>query len=607
MKYLLFSLLLITSFNLVAQVKDTVVLTNYISDTISIATFKKRPDNFLGKILYDLTPKKLKYEIGPKQVFNEKEDTIIVLKDTSISSRFLLPESNNFLQYEKYTKSSNYLSEYQWDSLKHIAFFPPHETTDSLTKIVYGFHPFWMGSAYKSYYFSLLTRVAYFSYNIDENNGLATEEFNWANSDIVSYAHKQGCKVDLTVTCFGQQKTEKFLTNTKAQITFIQNITEQLSKKNGDGINLNFEEIQGKYITNFTAFIKSLSLALKKANPEYYFSICLPAIDWSGVYSIDEIASSVDLFILMGYDFSGDNSKYAGPNAPLYSNSGGLNISNSIKTWIEKGVSPSKLVLCVPYFGNEWNTQDAVIPSQAIAFNGSVTYREFASKYRDTYKSYFDSVSSSMYTIFRRDSTWIQLWYDDEPSLSQKYDFVNNQKLGGVAIWALGYDNGFPSLWNLLKRKFTVNQVLLSQKNNMSKSQAFETLTKKIDFNESTTSPSGPTLKLDEIKHVNRIQISDFFKVFSFIILLLAFFGIIGFIITLFDYNVREVLFSVNFRVIIYFVLVFSLVQFILRIFDILNDKDVLFIIGIILGIGLTILIIRVFSSFNNNQKDLTP
>ena len=49
--------------------------------------------------------------------------------------------------------------------------------------------------------------------------------------------------------------------------------------------------------------------------------------------------------------------------------------------------------------------------------------------------------------------TWFQTWYDDSLSLSKKYDFAISKKLGGVGIWALGYDDGYDELWNALSEK----------------------------------------------------------------------------------------------------------------------------------------------------------
>jgi len=48
-----------------------------------------------------------------------------------------------------------------------------------------------------------------------------------------------------------------------------------------------------------------------------------------------------------------------------------------------------------------------------------------------------------------------QIYFDNETSLRLKLDFVRDANLGGIAIWALGYDNNVPWLWPTIA---TLNQ-----------------------------------------------------------------------------------------------------------------------------------------------------
>ncbi|MCF8361028.1 MAG: hypothetical protein K9G70_00250 [Prolixibacteraceae bacterium] len=589
-----------------AQERDTIVEPKFIPESLDVATFKEEPDNFIGKILYKLTPKKLKYNVDQKEVYKQESDTIIVQRDTTLAGEFKRTESNQHLQLDQVTPGQKKYSEAEWDVIHNIQYSPPHETDDSLTKVVYGFHPFWMGSAYRSYYFSLLSRVAYFSYIIDEETGHYKEFPNWSTTEIVDFAHAQDCKVDISVSCHGFNQTSRFLTNPEAQVVFVNNIIKNLKQKNADGVNLNFEKVPAKVTNQFTAFVKSLSYALKEENPDYSLSICIPAFDWSGIYQIGEISSHVDLFILMGYDFSGKFSSYALPNAPLESQLDNIQIPNSINYWLQQGISNSKLILGVPYFGNEWKTESAIIPSKVKSFNKPLMYRDISNNYRDKYKANFDSVHSSMYMIFKDGAEWVQCWYDDENSLRQKYNYVNKQNLGGAAIWALGYDNGYPNLWHLISEKFAIDPDLLSKEIQTQQSNAKTKLGQHIN-NKSIASPHTPKakplgIKSAEVEKANTVLIS-----LAYILVSIIIFTFIGFIIALFDYNVREVLFSNSFRVIIFFVMVLIMIQIILRIFDVLDDKDILFVIGILLGILLTTVVLKIFTAHKMNPKDLTP
>ena len=46
------------------------------------------------------------------------------------------------------------------------------------------------------------------------------------------------------------------------------------------------------------------------------------------------------------------------------------------------------------------------------------------------------------------------IFLDDPKSLSIKYNFAKSKKLGGVGIWALGFDDGRQELWTALRSAF---------------------------------------------------------------------------------------------------------------------------------------------------------
>jgi spore germination protein YaaH len=70
-----------------------------------------------------------------------------------------------------------------------------------------------------------------------------------------------------------------------------------------------------------------------------------------------------------------------------------------------------------------------------------------------------DSISSSTYLIVKdSNNLYRQLFFEDKKSLALKYDWIKENQIGGVGIWALGYDNGYSELWDLLTEKFSEEQ-----------------------------------------------------------------------------------------------------------------------------------------------------
>jgi len=53
-----------------------------------------------------------------------------------------------------------------------------------------------------------------------------------------------------------------------------------------------------------------------------------------------------------------------------------------------------------------------------------------------------------------RDTTWYQVWYDDDSSLGLKYDLAESKNYKGIGMWALGYDRAKPQLWNEIEKRY---------------------------------------------------------------------------------------------------------------------------------------------------------
>ena len=130
-----------------------------------------------------------------------------------------------------------------------------------------------------------------------------------------------------------------------------------------------------------------------------------------------------------------------------------------------KIIPTSKIILGVPYYGYQWQTASNQFMAQTYFQTGALA------TYKRTQKLLHpeDQTNPSVLGLQTHwnDLTltpWIsftdqfgrnqQIHYEDERSLGLKYDLVNQNNLGGIAIWALGYDGHHPQLWQLLEQKF---------------------------------------------------------------------------------------------------------------------------------------------------------
>lgn len=358
----------------------------------------------------------------------------------------------------------NFTTERQWDSLNNVSQKTVRHSSEktSPTMRTFGWHLYSNGSSYKNYNFSMLWGLSYFSYSVEPETGSYKNIHQWKSTAIIDSAKVNGCKVFLSVSNFGSKDNAVFLGNPKAQNTLIDSVASLLALRNADGINIDFEGVAKKDKKNFTAFIIQISKELKQINPNYEVSLCIYAEDWNTIFDIELIDSSIDFYTLMGYDYYGGFSKTTGPVTPFaHSDKFGNGLKESVDYYKNRGVHLNKLIVGLPYYGAEWHTRKAEIGARVTKFKSHPDYKTIRELYIDSLKIpvQFDANSFSSYLVIEDSlNSYRQIFFEDVRSLSLKYDWIKENSIGGVGIWALGYDDGYSELWNLLSEKFSQEQ-----------------------------------------------------------------------------------------------------------------------------------------------------
>jgi hypothetical protein len=161
----------------------------------------------------------------------------------------------------------------------------------------------------------------------------------------------------------------------------------------------------------------------------------------------------------MGYDYywtSGGVGNIAGPTGQLYTMYDfNYNQSRSISYYLNEGVPREKLCLGVPYYGFDWKTNDDNVPTQAIE-NGQAIFIKTIKENTNGYYSNKNIEDSSLCAYYNyNNGDFHQAWIDDAETMQFKYDLVLRQGIAGIGIWALGYDDGYSEMWNLIKSNFS--------------------------------------------------------------------------------------------------------------------------------------------------------
>ncbi len=330
-------------------------------------------------------------------------------------------------------------------------------------KRVYGWHPYWNGSSlHNNYQWNLLSDLCYFDYSVNPTTGAnSNTSFAWSTSTAITAAKNNGVKISFCATLFSNHST--FLSSTTAKNIFINNTIALLKMRGGSGVCVDFEGMPVSQKSNFVSFMQDLSKKIHDSIPSGEVALAVYSVDWSGVFDISKLKDVVDLFIVMGYDYYYGGSAKAGPTDPLYpfETSYNYGISKSISYYLYGGIPANKLLMAVPYYGRQYQTSGSSIPSSnsgGASNSSALLYKTVQSNSSGNYRlsnKRWDANSFSPYYLFQSGSLWYQCFINDSSSIKKRYDIINQRGLGGIALWALGYDDGYTELWNAIGDRFT--------------------------------------------------------------------------------------------------------------------------------------------------------
>jgi len=330
----------------------------------------------------------------------------------------------------------------------------------TLNKMVYGWHPYWVGNAYTNYDWDLLSHLSFFSYEVNEVNGNANTTHGWATSAAIDAALANNTKVTLCVTLFGNSNLTTFLTNSTAKQTLITNLINLIQSRGAHGVNIDFEGLPAAQKTNFANFMVDLSNQMHTAIPNSEVSSVLYAVDWNNVFDFSVMANVVDYFVIMGYDYYYPGSSTAGPNDPLFhfGTSYNFTLSKSITYYLDAGCPKNKLVLGLPYYGFEWPTASTNVPSSTTGNGVSRTFSYIKNNSSGNYNVGNHQFNSDSYIdiyTYNSGGTIKQCFISEATAFRKRLEHVNNSGIAGIGIWALGYDDGYDDFWMALNDYFT--------------------------------------------------------------------------------------------------------------------------------------------------------
>ena len=251
-------------------------------------------------------------------------------------------------------------------------------------------------------------------------------------------AHAQGVKMLITVGGWGQSRHFPTITaDPVLRQRFIQNLLTFCQTHGYDGIDLDWEYPNTTDKAAYAELLAALRTAIHTADLPLTLSALLPAVPHEDGYNIAAFNRYLDWANLMSFDYHGGWSPYAGHNAPLFATPDNRfgSVEQSVHHWLEAGLHPARINLGMPFYGRIFEAERLYGQSTG---GGTITYAEVLRKQQDGWTLHWDEAAAVPY-LTSVDTNQL-VTFDDPHSIQQKMTFLQETKLRGVMVWALGFD-----------------------------------------------------------------------------------------------------------------------------------------------------------------------
>jgi hypothetical protein len=330
-------------------------------------------------------------------------------------------------------------------------------------KKVIGFLPFWLIDKAQDNYKDRITQLSYFNLVIN-SDGTIQKYTRPGESDpgyhalfsgkVDTFLLKQRSEgIDLSLTIFSSddKKINSFLsdplTSAKNLITELNPLIERYSFSD---INLDIEKASDASDEERASYVKFVSNFRSMLDKNITVTIDCPPISFvkdRNLCDPSSLAKIADYVVLMDYDFHNPGSFVTGPVSPQ--SGAGIVSEFDTESAVQAALAmmpASKLILAVPLYGYSWETinsspRSAVMPGSAYSIS-SRSVNDLLNGCSNC-KNEFDVTDEESHVIYEDDTTHLfhQIFYPNKNSMQIKINYSVSQKLAGMALWALGYED----------------------------------------------------------------------------------------------------------------------------------------------------------------------
>ncbi len=329
---------------------------------------------------------------------------------------------------------------------------------------VIGFLPYWLLDKAKKDYSSEITALAYFGLTVESDGSIqkllnpqeANPGWHALNSgsvdEFLQSAKKKNLTLSLVVFNGDNASIGELISDPVVHAqTLMQQVVPVMKQYGFTDLNLDIEDTadaaSDEARIHYTQFVAEVR---REMDAQHIGTLTIDAspIVLIRKYLIDakEIAPLVDTFVLMTYDFHYQGSSITGPVAPLSGAGTNLEFDTTVALQSALNAVPrDKIILGIPLYGYEWETlaptsDSATMPGSGLPASNSRV--EDLLKNCATCSAQFDQQAQEGFVSYKDadTGTYHQIYYPNEQSTQAKIKLTKDNQLGGVALWALGYE-----------------------------------------------------------------------------------------------------------------------------------------------------------------------
>lgn len=337
-----------------------------------------------------------------------------------------------------------------------VRFDNPILTTFDVKKPeIVGFLPYWLISKADKDYSKYITTLTYFGLTVNRDGtiqklaNLQEEEPGWTTlkkNEFKKYNAKQSL---LVISGDDGVIGDLIADPVTSANNLVADVAPIMKENKFTDLNLDIESFMDASQSarvNFTLFVAQVTKLVKEQKLGTVTLDLIPiSLVKSKLYDAKALGTVVDRVVLMTYDYHYTGSFTSGANAPV--GGAGETLEYDTETAVREAIKvipAGKILLGIPLYGYGWETIRAEPESATIPGGSSIaSVRRVADLLTScaTCSAQLDPVAREPYLIYKENDYYNQIYFENEASMQEKVAMAQKYHLGGVALWALGYED----------------------------------------------------------------------------------------------------------------------------------------------------------------------